>query len=618
MKRNLLSLVLALTLSLSLAAPAVAAEAPAPEPPSLDAVQTLGQLGVLSAYDVDPAAWLAAHPDEAAAFDPHAYFAENYPYYDSEEEYMELWDLASQADFAENMKLEWAFDRAQIEADEAAWAQAQAQHPEETARFLAEFDGWFAGEYRWYGSLDAYCQDVGFTEGQALNYLFNEWKGQQDAEAAAQTQRDAFLTAHGGKPGQLNVMVNGVCLADAQPYAEDGVTYVSAKALNEALGTELKGDEQGFLALREAAQAAGCDVAWDAAYNTAVVTGMDALAAAADEDFTVANQLITGPMDGKTRTTTSKLDMDVTVFNSLDGDKTYRVTGKATAAIRDGSGSLSLELDLSGLAKLPGLSDLLASMLEDEMMSPLDLVKLGAAVKNFKLDAMLDRESGTMYLRSPLLAVLFPDQIGKDTWLSIPYTTDLTVGGMFLSTARIGAWSATPAEVWDKTLEGFAPIAALLGDQRFAPKGDGWDYTITKDDLTQLLAQLMPEPDGYYDPYAGMDWSTLFRDFEVDLHVKADGAVTGDYVMRPDYGAAMDALMPGMGPVMTTVMPMLDFQIQGTYKHSGTRQTSELTYHFKNTLELSLTATADTKVGGEAPARAPGDKDTVVSADQLG
>lgn len=606
--KKLLSLTLSLALAFSLAVPACAVEAPVP--PQLSAPDL-----VIANGD----AWLAAHPDQAAAFDPHAYFAEKYYYYDSEEEYMETWELTL-AEFEAEMKALWASDRARAEAAEAQWALLQTAEPAETAQFLAGFDAWFSENYGWYDSFDEYLDSEYMTQGQALSHLYGTWKAQQAEIAQANAQRDAFLTEHGGVPGQLNVMVDGTFLtfpADAKPYAADGATYVPAAALNAALGTSATADGDGYLPLRATAEAAGYAVEWDEKYNAAVLTEADALADALDRHFTVANALMAGPTDGKTHTADGKLAMDLTLFNSLDGDETYKVTGSYSSALSAQGGSFQLKLDLSGLAKLPGLADLYQSLAANSYPMDMDTaMALLGAVKDFSLEGYLalEEDSFQLYLRSPLFPILFPDRVKKGDWVKLDADERLTVGAFLADMVEADPWSATPAERWGESMDAAQLFIDLLGDGRFTPKGTGWDYKLDQKTVTEITQRFYQQTmaGSYYDPYAGMDWSQLFKTCKVDLHLEPSGAADGSFALRPNYGAVMDQVMPGMGSLFSVFFPALDFQMEGTYKHSGSRQTSELTCHYKNTLKLELTNTAQLGESSKAPQLRPADGDTVV------
>lgn len=616
MKKRTAALVLALSLAFSLTVPA--AGAPLPEPPQLTPTDLFGQLELVAESDVDAGAWLSAHPDEAAAFDPHAYFAEHYGYYDSEEEYMEFWELATQADFETAMLEEWALAQARMEHGEAVWAQTQEDEPEDTARFLAGFDGWFAQEYTWYDSLEEYRADAGLGNGQAMLQLYQEWKGQQAAQAQAQAERDAFITAHGGVPGRLGVMVNGRYLdfGAKAPYAENGVLYVPA-------GQPLSGfaeiaAEGAFVPLRQTMEAAGWTVEWDAGYDTAVLWRDSSLAGELDRSFTAVNQLMDGPQDGKTHTASGDLDLELTLLNSLDGDETYRFTGTCASELDENGGSFSLELDLSPLATIPGAPELyqqLADTVPDMGLS--DAMALWGALKDFSLEGYLQRgEDGGLYLRSPLLPLLFPDSLEPGEWVHLEGNAHFTMGSMLAPLVTAGSWGVSPAERWDNAVEDAQLWVDLMGDSRFKAAGAGWDYTLDLDDVSGICERyyqrLSAGSEFYYDPYAGMDWSNLFRACKIDLYMEPGGAADGSFTLRPDYGTVLNQAMPGTGALLTTLLPWMDFQMDGTYQHHGDRQTCELSYRFKNTLELGFTATVRLGTSDRPAQNAPGKSETVL------
>lgn len=76
--------------------------------------------------------WLAAHPEEAAAFDADAYFENEYLsdwWYSSKEEFMSDWGLETEQDFCDFMRDDWL---AGMQADEArqSWMdQYESAHP---------------------------------------------------------------------------------------------------------------------------------------------------------------------------------------------------------------------------------------------------------------------------------------------------------------------------------------------------------------------------------------------------------------------------------------------------------------------------------------------------------
>ena len=171
MKRNrskLLAFLLTLALILSMTLPAFAYEDTDPALWELMGYDSLEQLlaeGWLTEeeyaqmiqeqldYQASVQAWLDAHPQEAAAFDPYAYYEETYAswYEGSAEDYMAQWNLTEEA-FCQEMQNSWVGDMLAYEALLQEQAQRQAwldAHPQEVAAFdpYAYYDEYYA--YLW-------------------------------------------------------------------------------------------------------------------------------------------------------------------------------------------------------------------------------------------------------------------------------------------------------------------------------------------------------------------------------------------------------------------------------------------------------------------------------------
>lgn len=152
-------------------------------------------------------------------------------------------------------------------------------------------------------------------------------------QAPTQEQIDAALTAKGGTPGQINVMVDGKCVpfTNVFPSLISGRTMVPLRGVLEFLGAKvdydsatrtatvtgegvsfthvigtdkiaLSGGEEltmdvasvvqsgsTLVPLRFFSQALGFDVFWDKDYRTAVVIDKEAFIAEFDKSFTVLN-----------------------------------------------------------------------------------------------------------------------------------------------------------------------------------------------------------------------------------------------------------------------------------------------------------------------------------------
>ena len=254
-------------------------------------------------YDPDVAAWLAAHPEEAAAFDADAWFRENWPGEDKDEYlFYQLWS-GDEHDFFVEMRYDWVLDQLSAEGGDA-------DQPEKTPP--------------------------------------------EDPQARI----DRWVRAMGGAPGRLNLMVNGAYLASSpgmEPYAEDGVTYLPASQLSQLLGVPVaESRADGYVPLRLNAEAAGWKVLWDQDYDSAVLLDPDALADRIDQSFATLNTLSV-PASPQLRTGTLRLSLPAADGAAREVPVSYRLTSGAEGW------QARVEADLSFLASTPEEAEALGS-----------------------------------------------------------------------------------------------------------------------------------------------------------------------------------------------------------------------------------------------------------------
>lgn len=212
--KRFLSLMLSLTLAVSLAAPALAAEELLlPEVENDIIITTLPDL-TPAAPDEEPAEevneyaafleefcaqYTAEHPEEYAAFDPHAWWAEDWgEYWDSEEEYIDYnvvygyWDSADQ--FAEKMWMSYLGRK----ADEAWYAKQvedyRAAHPGELEALTQEQLLAWLGYTETLTPTEQFMEDYTWAveeEGDVLPYLLQNYV--TDRNYVAETH-ETFLT----------------------------------------------------------------------------------------------------------------------------------------------------------------------------------------------------------------------------------------------------------------------------------------------------------------------------------------------------------------------------------------------------------------------------------------
>ena len=600
--KKLLSVLLALVMVFSLTVPAFAEE---PQPP-------------------DWATLCAEQPEKTAQFlaELDTWFAEEYSYYDSFEEYCEYWEMSPEEVYPFLFE-EWSYDPV------AEWAALCAAQPERTAQFLEELPTWFTSEYFWYDSLDEYieyrtCKEEAYLE------LFEEWNWAYAQEQAAEQAKRDFVTAHGGVPGQLNVMLNGQCVKfpDAVPELTGGRTMVPFRAIFETLGAEVTYDNgkvhatlgdtaleltigsdtltktadgrtetvkmdcapyikggRTYVPVRFISEALGYDVQWDGYYNIAVITDYAALAEQIDQDFTIYNKLLArNVLTDKTRKSVGSGKADVTLFDTLNGDKSGKATYSYDLAASTDGASGKLEYDFSQMWAL--IEEYIPMPLDEagaeEYEKALELVK---SLMKGSAEIRMDLNKGKVYLSMPGLFEAVSSymkealeesgvQLPKDAWLSASLDDmdmdELT--GMMKQAVSIGKLLSTTAggasvsgyysaENYDNILEAAGMMAKLYGDAKFTRKNGANVLSITKADLAAL------DEDSFFaeelDALSKFDYTLTVKDNgDMDVSVQCNVALTGSGLNLGDMVAISSKSSTRGGKTETT----MDFHIRNTLK----------------------------------------------------
>lgn len=665
--KKLLSILLALVMVFSLTAPALAAA------PDNDLDPPLWRIWGYDSYEdmtdseysywteeryaealANILAFMEANPAQTAQFRANAYtfYEEKYAGdWGTPQEFMTEWN-ETEEQFLTDMTVcqIWANLSAQEYVD--AWAAQCAEQPERTAQFLAELPTWFAEEYYYYDSFDEYveyrtCKEEAYLE------LFSDWNWlytlQQEAE---QAKRD-FITAHGGVPGQINVMVNGKCVkfTDAAPEVAEGRTMVPFRAIFETLGAEISYEDgtihavlgdmaldltigsdtmtktadgktetvkmdcapyvkggRTYVPVRFIGEALGCDVQWDGYYNTAVITDLDALAEQIDKDFTIYNKLAAkSALTDKTQKSVGSGRADVTLFDTLNGDKTGKATYSYDLAASTAGASGKLEYDFSELwALIEGyipmpltdgtLLDPNADEYAEEYAQALEMVK---SLMKGTLDVRVDLKKGKVYVSMPGLFEAMESyleesgvQLPKDAWLSTSLGDGAELDeliGMLGQTTTIGklltatAGSAYfPAKNYDFILEAAEAFGKLYGDAKFKRQGSAYVLTLTKEDLVALAGD---------DSYAAGELDALSK-FEYSLTVKDNGDV--------DVSAQCNVALSGDG---LNLGDMVAISSKGSTRGGKTEATME--FHIKNVLKATVTIQETVSQTEKAPETTP-------------
>lgn len=366
---------------------------------------------------------------------------------------------------------------------------------------------------------------------------------------------------------------------DAAPYEKDGRTYVPVRFFAEAFGLTVQ---------------------WDDYRQVAVLYDRDALVEQIDEEFSIVNQWLAAQPardPAQTMRTAAALRVLYTQINSIDGNETT-VLVDGTLEVVDGSGGMTMnvQVDLRGVLALLG-----------ESMDPywsadvtVDVGQWEELLKDVQLEMVLDAESGTLYLRCPVLMKWLASNLGEqapavptDAWLEVSDAADeliggqmplwsewvaqadgTTVGGLIVGLAEQSC-TYSYSMLWNEVQQSVDTIASLAGDDCFTRRGQQCKADLSMD---------IPEEYGY-----------VSGTYTLDL---SDGSIEGqaEYRISDGYSDALITL---------------------TFAGDAQKGDAAMTVHVKNQsiTEITLTLTQQPAQAG-SEVQLP-DPDKVITLDAL-
>ena len=529
------------------------------------------------------AEYAAAHPGYLDGFDPDAWLRTAYPdYRDPEEAFMADYDLADRAAFEDYMEGDYTNHLIWIESLRSEIDAMLAENAAALDGF--DVDAYFTQEYPYYESQEEFM--AGYTLLDRTEFeTYLTWEYLTYYAAPSDPWTDDSKEALGGVPGELGIMVNGAYLTfeGDQPYAENGVTYVPAEALGEALGLTLTGD---YVPLRETAQAAGCEVWWDQDYETAVVIDTAALVEAIDSGFTTLNGVLAKSVPAWERwAETEDWTVTLTMFDTLNGDKTYPMTLTQESLCGPEGLQAAGKYDLSALMTLLEQMGLLEYVGEDER-------KVVSAVLSGDYELRWDTGTGTMAFTAsclPDLLSMMGTPYPKELWFTLNGETTAELTGLLSDlmdreepvTVGALAWALTrstsygsPVFYWRDTVDFAGTLALFLGDDALVRGGDAWVLRLGMDDLAALL--------GYGEEDAGTYLG--LEAFALECAFHDDGTVTGSLLcLTPD-----ESWSPAM-------------RIVADWKFDLTSGSLEAELHLKNQMKLTITGASSVEETHKQP-----------------
>lgn len=516
MKRTF-ALTLALVLALGLCAPALAAEegvyyVDGQPVDTYPAGATVPPLDEEYTYADPYAEYEAAHPEEIAALDVDALIA-GWGYEEvhmtARESFLEyngwLGDTVEEA-----VKNRYIEIRLGIQAEAEAAALYREEFPDAWANFDADAYFWETeyGEY-WSGDKAKFmaCNCL-LSEEEFVDDMFTDYI--EDGYYDDDWDDDYPWDEPAGEPS-LKLVVNGVA-SDVAVTAGEGTTYADADALRAILGDQaVAADATGSIAIRPAAEAAGWDVQWFEGWGWQEVQLWDRAAFEGElteefkayEDFAarLAEQnKVWLETAGELNET---LELKLTRFDTLDGDRTYTAKAKVEAVMEDGVMDCVINMDAAGFGGLLDVARQAGWSVEDAAVA-----QMKKTMGDVKVEMIADLEEGEAAYRVPALALLDPElanwqrlELGSAETVVASHNSVLEAGyqTMLKNAATMGGVYA-----WDSALEDMEHQVATLGADRFTTAADGTvTYTLTTQDMEEsgykrCEVRCVMKPDGWY------------------------------------------------------------------------------------------------------------------------
>ena len=442
---------------------------------------------------------------------------------------------------------------------------------------------------------------------------------------------------------QLSVQLNGayVHFADTQPEKVNGRVMVPFRAIAEALGAEVdynagaitakkngqtlafslggkqltatdsvgktvktvqldtapyKKGGRTYVPVRFFAEAFGLTVQWDQDMQTAVLYDRAALVSDIDSKFTVLNKWIKAQpstKNAKTLRTVATIGAVYTAFDTIDGDKDYKVDVKAEILANGQAVEATVTVDLRVLA-----SYFLDDPQADDVLTAAQAALLRSALSNVKLELLCNADSGDLYLKCPAVAkILAIDEtdnadlkaLSNGAWLHINWA-DSTFGALFSENLKI---------LKNNTFTSVGESIVASTESAVVEYKLGWEY---------LYDDVAHEVNNLNDLLGDKKFTASGSRYTAKLDKQNDDygkTMTGSYMLNTADGS-FSGTLESRSDSWNTTKTVLTF--------SGSVQNCKLnvTCHTKNTGILSLDITLTTTESSVEPKNAPPAGDKIV------
>lgn len=483
------------------------------------------------------------------------------------------------------------------------------------------------------GSTD-YKEIFGDNQEEFRRFMLEVWFWEEASAYRQQNFIDGIVRELGGTPGEINVMVDGTCipfkevfpvivsgrtmvpLRDAMEFLGARVDYDAAArtasvtregvAFTHVIGTDTLTMADGstvtmdvpsavrsgstMVPLRFFSQTLGYDLYWDNFLRCAVVFDAERVIAGIDKDFTIFNTFLAKQYAGldytKPLCQEVTFSADMKLLDSIDGDRTGRISGELEVLTDPEAVNVSGSVDLSGAIKLMEQElEIYAGELPPELLRQLtpltfDCIAAGEEV----------------YLRSPALnsmgSLLAGIQIPSGAWITSSYVGDtllelttyhaaysempsMTVGRLLVAAAGEGG-----AEGYQEISEIARLLCLVIGDDTWTKSGSVYKWHFGQAEM-EKVSEAMGLGRPYYSPYYSADY-------------------TLDMVLRPDGSCDIAAELSSSG---YTGLGGSKTVIKGTFSSLKAQFTGRV--QSWNTSDVSFRVDISLKNSGKAPVQAP-------------
>lgn len=440
-----------------------------------------------------------------------------------------------------------------------------------------------------------------------------------------QEQIDALLTAKGGTPGQINVMVNGQCVpfSGVYPTLLSGRTMVPLRGVLEFLGAKVDydaatrtasvaGDDVAFthvvgtdkitlkdgetltmdvastvqsgsslVPLRFFSQVLGFDVFWDKDYRTAVVIDKEAFVAEFDKTFTILNSYMAQQYQSldltKPLSEALTLSADVKLLDSINGDQTYKISGNIDLSMDEKALGLSGKLNLGDLAKL---WDAVLLPLTGEA-APAEVTQ---ALSPLAFDVVASGEE--VYVKSPLVSYLLKESgyaiPAGDVWFAAEaeglteilaqYTQmmakmkTMTFGQVIYELcAMIGAEDS--AAMYDMMTQIAQLYQQMMGDETWSKTGSTYKWHFGEKEFEKLMETMSGEKVSLAE--AGITRYTIDMALGANGKVDMSMEMAGQGIALAMKGSAAAAKSSFTGSIQVQNVCDVNFKVDAAVKNGG-------------------------------------------------